>query len=111
MCRNRLPVSERTRNQIILVKNQICCFSDTNNASEYPFFGPPYDFHRGLPTLQIIGIGPFFFQPRHIVCALWVKNVAEARRAAERVELERGKNMLTFTTVFFLPEQPEEREI
>ena len=65
---------------------------NTYHFGEYPFFGSPYDFQRGLPTLKIIGIGPVFFQPRHIVCALWVKNVAEARRAVERVELERGKN-------------------
>ena len=71
MCRNRLPVSERTRNQIILVKNQIYCFSDTYNASEYPFFGPPYDFHRGLPTLKIIGIGTFFFFNLDISYALF----------------------------------------
>ena len=67
-------------------------------------------FSEVCPPLKLSESVRFFFQPRHIVCALWVKNVAEARRAAERVELERGKFLLTVTTVFF-PEQPEEREV
>ena len=69
---------------------------NTYHFGEYPFFGSPYDFQRGLPHLKIIGIGPFFFQSKHnILCALGVKIVAEACRAAERVELGPGKNVIS----------------
>ena len=55
------------------------------------FFDHPMTFGEVCTPFKISESVRFFFQPRHIEYALGVKNVAEARRAAERVEPERGK--------------------
>ena len=65
------------------------------------FLDHPMTFSEVCPHLKLSESVRIFFQPRHIVCALGVKIVAEARRAAEMVELERGKKLLPVTTVFF----------
>ena len=55
------------------------------------FFDHPMTFSEVCAPLKLSESIQFFFQPRHIEYALWVKNVAEVSRAPERVELSPGK--------------------